>query len=748
MQTPRASLLISTALIGLLWVPSLAVAQTSTPETIAAAEASPSEDIIVTAQKREQLLIDVPQSLTVVGGATLERQQANSFQDYLKLVPGLQLNQSTPGVGRLVLRGINTGGVASTVSTYVDETPFGSSSGLVNGAILAGDFDTFDVARIEVLRGPQGTLYGASSLGGVLKFVTNAPDTDKLVVRGRATIESVRGGEEQYSGSALVNLPINDMIAVRASGYYRTLSGFIDSIGTAGSDRQNDINDSRSYGGRVSILLQPSKKFSLRATAYLQNIETDASTVVEVDSTFLKTLYGRPTQSQFVEEFTDVKYRVYNVTADLDLDFATLTSSTSYGDLEQDFRVDLTTQFSGLLVAALGFPANELFQDQITATTKRTQELRLASAASDSFEWLIGGYYTREKGLIKQDLVAVAPGTLTPLTGLPQIANVSLRSVYEEYAGFGNATVKFGERFDITLGARYSHNKQTAQQITAGVLGGGSRIFPEAKSSENVFTFSAAPKFKFSDNAAVYARVAKGFRPGGPNVLPPGAPANTPLTYDSDSLISYEVGFKGETADRSFTIDIAAFHIDWKNIQLFTVINNFGVNINGAGATSDGIELTATVRPTTGLNFSANAALTDAKLDADAPALVGGRKGDRLPFTPDVSIGVNGDYEWSLGDTTTAFVGASARFLTEQSGAYDNAFRTANGRQRQIASYEIVDLRAGVNFGAFQVEAFVKNLTDSEGRTSTEALGSAPLGALQAGIIRPRTIGLSLGAGF
>ena len=154
------------------------------------------EDIIVTAQKREQTLIEVPQSVSVVSGATLERNQATNFKDYLKLVPGLQLNQTTPGFGRLVLRGINTGGVASTVAVYQDETIFGSSSGLVNGAILAGDFDTFDIARIEVLRGPQGTLYGANALGGILKFVTNAPDTTKYEARGRASVETTKGGDE------------------------------------------------------------------------------------------------------------------------------------------------------------------------------------------------------------------------------------------------------------------------------------------------------------------------------------------------------------------------------------------------------------------------------------------------------------------------------------------------------------------------------------------------------------------------
>ena len=188
----------------------------------------------------------------------LERQQASNFQDYLKLVPGLQLVQTTPGVGRLVMRGINTGGVASTVAVYVDETPFGSSSGLVNGAILAGDFDTFDMQRIEVLRGPQGTLYGASSLGGVLKFATNPPQTESFESRMRVGAESVEDGEMGYSGTGMVNVPLSESFAVRATGYYREQGGFIDSIGTAGSDVQEDINGSESYGGRLSALYAPS----------------------------------------------------------------------------------------------------------------------------------------------------------------------------------------------------------------------------------------------------------------------------------------------------------------------------------------------------------------------------------------------------------------------------------------------------------------------------------------------------------
>ena len=704
------------------------------------------QTIVVTAQKREQRLIDVPQSVSVVSGDALENVQATNFADYLKLVPGLQLNQTTPGFGRLVLRGVNTGGVASTVAVYQDETTFGSSSGLANGAILAGDFDTFDIERIEVLRGPQGTIYGASSMGGVLKYVTRKPDTSALEVRARASIETVKGGDESYLGSAVVNLPLGQTVAFRASGFYRDFGGFIDSIGTAGSDIEKDINSSKSYGGRASVLFRPSENFSVQLSAYLQNLKTDASNSVDSDPATGRTLYGRLSQSQFVPEFTDVRYRVYSAVVDADLGFANLVSATSYSSLSQSFRGDLTTQYGGLIELFFGVP-NDFYQGQLTRVRRFSQEIRLQSPENERFEWLLGAYYTREKGIIDQTFHAVEPGTLTPIDGLPLLGVAAINSRYRELAGFANATIHFGERFDLTFGGRYSGNRQRADQISDGVLAGGLIELPEARSSENVFTFSLAPQFEISDQATLYARVAKGFRPGGPNVLAPGAPAEL-ATYGSDSLISYEVGLKAETLDRSFAIDVAAFHIDWKDIQVFGQVNDFGVNFNGGKAKSEGAEFTATLRPTRGLTLSVNGAYTNARLKDDTPPLVGGFAGDRLPYTPKFSIGANADYEWALGGDTKTYVGASVRSLSKQPAGFDFEFRTLNGRQRYLPAYEVVDLRAGVDFGPYSLELYAKNLTDSEGKTSLEAPANVPLGAAGTAVIRPRTFGVTLTAGF
>lgn len=750
----RAALYVSSAVTVLAagapaFADEVASAEASAPAPDA--EASDERTIIVTAQKRAQTLIEVPQSISVVSGANLEQMQASSFSDYLKLIPGLQLDQSTPGAGRLIIRGVNTGGIASTVAVYMDETPFGSSSGLVNAAVLAGDFDTFDLNRIEVLRGPQGTIYGASSLSGVLKFVTNEPSTAALEIRGRAGVETVNGGDTGYNANLTVNVPLGDTLAFRASGTYRKIPGFIDSIGTGGSDIAENINDGESYGGRASLLFKPSDAVSIRLSALAQNIEVNSSSIVESNPDTLEPLYDRLSQSRFANPFTDVKYRVYNGTGVFDLGFGELTSSTSYSTQKQSNRTDYTNALGGLLVGMVG--PNEMVLDNNVNLERFTQEIRLAGE-SDVVDWLVGAYYNNEDGALLQSFAAFRPGTTEEFAGLPVLGEVSLTSKYEEIAAFGNLTIHLGDRFDIDVGGRYSHNKQKAHQTGDGILAGGPTDLPVARSKEDVFTYSVAPRFEVNENTSIYARVAKGFRPGGPNVLPPAAPAGTPTTYDSDSTMNYEAGVKAETADGTFSIDLAVFHIDWKDIQLAASVNGFGVNTNGGKAKSDGVEFTAIMRPTRGLELSVNGAYTDARLTQDAPAIVGGLDGDQLPFTPKYTIGLNGNYNWPLGDSMQARVGGSLRFLSEQSADFDAAFRTANGRQREIRSYEVIDLSAGVDFGRFAIDAYVKNLGNSDGRTSTTTttvFGAFPIypnGAIGTGVIQPRTIGVSLTASY
>lgn len=771
MRKLRTKSLAGTALAAVLATPAAAQTYDADAAQAEAAEDAPEEaqgsiqptEIIVTAQKRSQTLIEVPQSVSVVSGALLEQQNATSFTDYLNNVPSLQLVQSTPGQGRLVLRGVNTGGVASTVAVYVDETPFGSSSALANGAILAGDFDTFDIARIEVLRGPQGTLYGASSLGGLIKFVTNEPTTAGVEGKALAGVEFTDGGDPSWRGAGMINLPLGDTLAFRASGSYRKQGGYIDSIGTAGSSVESNINDFQSYGGRASLLWTPDSPLTVRLSAQLQNIKADAPTIVEADPATLEPLYGGLTLSEYVPSFSDVEYRLYNATLEYDLGFASLTSSTSYGQQLQSRRDDVTGNLSAPLAGELSdllesvgaprIPENNAYFRQLTENRKWTQELRLASNGEGFLDWLIGGYYTHEKAQIFQHLNLVEPGTLTPIPYPLELVKYDLDSQYEEVAGFANATLHLAPWFDVDLGGRYSYNRQRADQTSDSVLVGSSTV-SDVKSSDHVFTYSVAPKIKFGDRASLYVRVAKGYRPGGPNVIPPNAPPGTPQTFEPDTVTSYELGFKGETADRTFAIEAAIYHIDWNDVQLYANINNFGVNVNGEGAEVDGAEIAATLRPTDGLVTSVNLAINDAKLTGDTdPLVVGAVAGDRLPFTPKYSVSVNADYQWGIGGDATASIGGSLRSLSRQSGSYDPVYLALYGHFPRVPAYEVIDLRAGLTFGRYSINAYVKNLANVAGIAATQPYTANgyfqhPNGAIGTGVIRPRTGGVSLTVGF
>jgi outer membrane receptor protein involved in Fe transport len=728
-------------------------------------------EVVVTAQKRAEALEEIPLSISVIGGEALERQRADNFQDLIALVPGFSINSNTRGVSRITLRGLNTGGVASTVGVYVDEVPFGSSSGLANGAVLSGDFDTFDMNRIEVLRGPQGTLYGASSLGGTIKYVPNAPSTDGFEGRLQGTMEDVEGGGMGYALTGVLNLPASETFAIRASGFYRSDEGYIDSIGnnpipalqdptvTIESTRvEEELNGAETYGGRVSALLEPSEAFSLNLTAMFQDINSDNSNRFEADPETLDALYGGSVVSRYHPEWTDIEYRVYSATINWDMGPVTLQSVTSYGEFTETFQRDIA------VVPALGAPTAQLATllfstpgttdmllsgiiEQVTSTEKFTQELRLLSPESDSFEWLVGAYYTDEdSGIDPQNVFAVSAGTEVHAPGIPQLAEISLNSTYEELAFFANATWHITPKFDLSFGGRWSDNEQDASQVLDLFVLPVPVNFDKVSSSESPFTYSVAPRYELTDTTSVYARVATGFRAGGPNILPPGAPAGTPAAYDSDEVTNYELGLKTANEAGTFSLDVAAFFLDWKDVQLLAVVNGVGINANGGTAESQGVEFTATASPGAGLSLTFTGAYTDAQLTEDTDPIVGGLDGDPLTFVPEWALGFGGDYEWAAFGDATAYVGGQVSYVGERPADFGN--RDAAGNIREADAYTTLDLRAGIIRERWSLELYGKNVTDEEGITDLEAPGNFPNGAVGISTIRPRTIGLALGARF
>lgn len=725
--------------------------------------------IIVTAQKRSEVLTDVPMSITVLGGETLERQQIYNFEDLVTKVPGLSLDSSERGGSRITLRGINTGGVASTIGVYVDDVPFGSSTALANGGVLAGDFDTFDLARIEVLRGPQGTLYGASSLGGTLRYITNPPNTEEFEFRAQASVESVDGGDTGYAATGVVNIPFANNFAVRASGFYRSDGGWIDSIGNnpipsltdplnpavAGTRVEQDINSVDTFGGRVSALFDISEDVSLRLGVLAQNIESDAPNYVDADPSTLEPVDGGNIRSRYQLDFNNVEYRVYSANLDWDFRPFVLQSITSYATSEQDFQDDIAANtgllggvpVASLTTALLGDPVTRPLSgilQQVTSTDKFTQELRLISEDSDTFEWVAGVYYTQEDSEINpQNLYPVESGTETIATDLPLIAEVTVISDYEEFAAFANATWHVSPRFDLSFGGRWSDNDQTASQTLEIGLVGAVQDFDPASSSESPFTWSISPRFAVSDNASLYVRVATGFRPGGPNVLPAGAPAGVPTFYKSDELTSYEVGFKADSPGGMLSIDMNGYFLDWEDVQLIVNVNGVNVNGNGGTAESKGFEFSATARPVDGLDLLFNWSYTDAYLTQDTDPIIGGMKGDPLSFIPKWTFGFGANYSWSLAGDSTAYVGGNVAYVGERFEGYGSL--APDGSLRKVDPYSTVDARGGVDFGQWYVEVYAKNLSDEQGANSVLGEGILPNGLVGLSLIRPRTYGLSFG---
>ena len=717
-----------------------ALASPALAQSGASAEAQPSavqtqgdqNEIIITAQKRSQRLLDVPQSVSVISGESLDQQHATRLSDYLTRIPSANVVESQAGNSRIVLRGINTGGVGATVATYIDEAPFGSATGLANGAILVPDIDPFDLARVEVLRGPQGTLYGANSLGGLVKFVTVSPNPREVEAAAELGAEQVSHGDTGWWGRAAANIPLTDAAAFRLTGFYRRDPGYIDD-----PSRGKDVNDGDTYGGRFSILVTPTEKLRVRGSVLLENIRSNGNNAVDLDPATLEPVYGRLDHLRVMDEPNDIDYRLYNATIDYDLGPVALVSSTSYGTLDQKQVEDVSSVYGALLTGAFGIPLGAGVGQGMTQR-RFTQEVRLASAHNDAIQWTVGGFYTHEKNHLSQDLFGADGITGDPIPAFDALALVSLPSRYSEYAGFANAIWHIAPKFDLTAGGRWSHNTQSNVQETSGALVGGASSF-DGHSSDSVFTYSVAPTFKLNSNTRIYARVAKGYRPGGPNAVSPLASEAVPRQFGPDTTTNYEVGLKTQTEDHLLSLELSGFIIDWKNIQLLVQVDGLGVNGNGASARSSGVELTAGLNPSRYLSLYANGSYVNARLTSDAPVLVGGLDGDPLPYNPKWQSTIGAEYERPIGGTMTAHAGISWHYT----GARHSDFDPASG-QKRLKAFSQVDAHAGFDVGRFRLDAFAHNITNARGITNVGFYGDVD-GDIAAAVIRPRSFGLALG---
>jgi len=692
-------------------------------------------EIIVTAQKREERLQDVPVSVTAISSQTLLESNQLRLQDYYTLIPGLSVAPSAQSQELVTIRGITTGLNSNpAVGVVVDDLPFGSSTN-TGGGLVVPDIDPSDLSRVEVLRGPQGTLYGASSMGGLLKFVTVDPSTDAVTGRAEVgTSDVYNGSHAGYNVRGSINVPLSDSWAIRASAFTRRDPGYIDNpvIGARG------VNEVDVYGGHLSALWRPSDAVSLKLSALLQ--ETHGYGSNDVDELpglgDLQQNYVRGT-GQF-----DRKIQSYSATLRAKLGSVDVTAISGYSissfsdvlDATYDYGQFYTLPLFGVIGTAL---------PEHSKTNKYSQELRFSGEIGQNLDWLVGGFYTHEKSPFEQNIVALNSATGAAV-GSPEV--ITFPTTYEEYAAFGDLTYHLTSQIDVQAGIRAGKINQSYQATTEGPYNyyfystAGPVIIPETHSSGSPVTYLLTPRYRLSEDLMVYARFATGYRAGGPNTgfaVPP--------QYSPDKTQSYEIGAKGDILDHRVFIDASIYHINWKDIQilLFTPPpQSAGYIANAPEAKSDGEELSVEFRPLRGLTIAAWGAWNQAVLTQDFPsnASVYGVTGNQLPYTSRFSAHFSTEGEFPLTAGVTGFVGGSVSYVGDRQGEF-----TGSAQRQDLPAYAKTDFRTGAKFDTWTLNIFLTNAFDRRG-VLTGGLGTIIPYSFY--LIQPRTAGLSLAKTF
>jgi len=694
--------------------------------------------IIVTAEKRSEDIQQVPMSIGVIDASTLDNLHATSLSDYAGYLPGFTvINNGSPGQASLGVRGISPLSAGSTVATYIDETPLGTSSNYGAGSNSVLDLLPYDLQSVELLRGPQGTLYGAVALGGVLRYVTKQPDLDQFSWRVGADAFTTEGGSDAgYGGRFGLNAPIvPGTLALSASVARQDSPGYTDNVRTG----EKDQDSYSQQAAHLQLLWKANDDLSVRLQAIQSKNDTDSNSVTALDPISLKPAYGDLKNDNYVKEPYRKEVDYLNATVNWNLGFADFVSATSYSEQEQHSALDASLVY-GVLFPLFGLPA-----PGISVVTydlklyKTTQEFRLISKADGPLEWLVGGFWTNENS--KQNQAASAQFLdSSSIPGLDPLAVIALPSTYKEYAVFGDLTYKFNTTFDVTGGVRYAHNKQTFEQISDGALVGGAASVSGA-SSEDVVTWSFSPRMHLSPDQMLYMRIATGYQPGGPNVSTPGVPQSV----NPSRLTNYEIGWKAMFDDNRWMLDVATYDIEWQDIQVSAAANGLAYLANGGTARSSGMEFSTLYSPVAGLRLGLNAAYTDAKLTEDIPSL-GGVNGARLPSIPKWAASATADYSWPVFNEWSGRVGGGLRYVGDTFSGLENT----TGSYPQD-SYSVFDLNADVSNDRWTVRLFIKNLADKRVYTNLTALPNAltrEVNKVTGVALEPRTIGIGFDAKF
>lgn len=771
---------LSLAILGVLAclaAPPLLAQDGAANDARATADADNLDTVVVTANKRVENVREVGASISVIGERQLENLGAVSLSDYAAFIPGLQVQSNgSPGLTRVSLRGVAALSSGATVSTYIDEVPVGSSGIYQGASTLMLDLLPYDISRVEVLRGPQGTLYGAGAIGGLMKYVTRPADAYEAEARVGLGLRSVASGDQDWNARFGATLPLQqDRLGLSLSFARNGLPGYTDNA----VDGREDINSGEQIGARAA-LSWTGDAFDATVSMLHQSIRSDDRAGVALDPETQVPIHGDYVDLAWQPRPFEKDLTLFSLSLDWDLGWGNFISATGWSQTKTVDQIDATIEFGEVADALLGLPepgsSNVRYSFDMD---KVTQEFRLQSKSGGAFEWMVGGFYTKEDALQSQVAwLGQRDGTPLPApldAAFGTLAIINLPSTYEEVALFANASWRFGERFKLDAGLRQARNDQWfSQNVPEGILAPIGEA--PGESSETVTTWSLSPQFKLSEDAMLYARVATGYQPGGPNVALLGIPPQV----DSSMLDSYEIGLKSQFADRRVTVDVSAFRIDWEDIQVSSSFNGIGGLVNGGEATSQGLELTTQFRATDGLTLGVNAAYTDASIKNDFAStvipqfdedgnrmfdvvLTTGLGGDRMPYTPRWSWTAMAEYAFSTATGVNGQVGAAVRWVGDRLNDTTERLRVTAPDDPsvvlqeeitlplQLDSYRSLDLYAGIGKGSWGVRAFVNNVTGEKAYSSMTlvagALTSTPshIGAVP---IQPRTFGVEFDIRF
>jgi len=742
--------------------------------------APPSEDlqeIVVTAEKRESTVQKTPISITVFTGAELQAQGLSDMTSVAQETPGVSFKTSGPGQTEFEMRGLtSTGGESPTVGFYLDETSLTPPAMAQNGKVVI-DPDLFDLNRIEILRGPQGTLYGAGSMGGTIKLVTNQPDTKNFSANVEGIGSGTDGGGFNHTENAMLNIPIvDDLAALRVVVTDKYVQGWIDrevvspfppetnNSATRGNVAAAPVTESfpesnweTLRGGRATLLVTPTDRLSITGAVLYQRIGQGAPNTIDVPP-------GNEAHYQpfdVAEPFNDT-FNLYSLTAKYNFDNFQVVSATSDWNRTQFQTQDISEAMQDYIGGFFGPPASFPYSPSATVTeggstffglgagsiseddyTRQfSEELRVASTGDGALQWLLGGYYSSFYATSHvYSFYPVADNGFDADFGTTNLANNQRELGVDQYALFGESSYLLPDHLKATVGFRYFTYHSDSATSVSGVSANGTSatLFGLAQNS------GVTPKFNLAyvpnDDLTVYGTVSKGFRPGGPNSPIPSPCPVAPGQFGPDSVWSYELGEKAKVADSRVSVNGDVYYENWSNIQQEVApACGFKFTTNAGKAEVYGAEMEVAVILVPGLVLSQNAGYTHATNSTTLPA-AGVVAGERLLDVPEFTANTTVSYKYPLAN--------SLSLIARATNSYVDSMQDITYGRNTLPPYDLVGARAGVETDRWSAVMFIDNATNKIALLSDTGALSANISILnRVATNQPRTIGVDLNFKF